>query len=302
MDDGPWIFRGCALMLEEFDGATPTPSVIPSKVLAWVQIHKVPPLYRSEKIIKQLVGKVGQEIAVDMNVVSTVNGDFHRARVKLDAAKLLARFVTLAPEGRASMLLQVKYEKMPRFCAHCGHMGHVHLECGTGEFKEEQLQYGDWMLAAVDTWHAGTPLVRPTAGSDQWRPRESNQGANRGGRTERGRRGRGGRTGNSREEWKKKAPEDPASSRKRGSGEAGLATSPVKPLTEPLGQDSAVTAKKQLCLDSAIQENTSAVPPPPPQYVSPRDKKRMKQQGSQKSGGDDDNKLAGSEEECRPVQ
>ncbi|CAN6323855.1 unnamed protein product [Urochloa humidicola] len=29
MEDGPWIFRGCALMLEEFDGATAAPTVFP---------------------------------------------------------------------------------------------------------------------------------------------------------------------------------------------------------------------------------------------------------------------------------
>ena len=32
MEDGPWLFRGCALMLEEYDGATPLPSVEPNIV------------------------------------------------------------------------------------------------------------------------------------------------------------------------------------------------------------------------------------------------------------------------------
>jgi hypothetical protein len=34
MEEGPWIFRENALMLEEFDGATPVPVAIPSKVQA----------------------------------------------------------------------------------------------------------------------------------------------------------------------------------------------------------------------------------------------------------------------------
>ena len=44
MEEGPWLFRNCALMVEPFDGATSVPTVIPSKVQAWIQIHKLPPL------------------------------------------------------------------------------------------------------------------------------------------------------------------------------------------------------------------------------------------------------------------
>jgi hypothetical protein len=47
--------------------------------------------------------------------------------------------------------MQVLFEKMPKFCDHCVLMGHTVLECGTGEFSEEQLQFGDWMLAPITT-------------------------------------------------------------------------------------------------------------------------------------------------------
>jgi hypothetical protein len=43
MEEGPWIFRGYAPMMEEFDGATPIPAKLPSSVRVWVQIHKIPP-------------------------------------------------------------------------------------------------------------------------------------------------------------------------------------------------------------------------------------------------------------------
>lgn len=43
MEDRPWIFRGCALMLGEHDGSTTMSAKEPEKVLAWVQIHRVPP-------------------------------------------------------------------------------------------------------------------------------------------------------------------------------------------------------------------------------------------------------------------
>ncbi|CAN6249597.1 unnamed protein product [Urochloa humidicola] len=157
MEDGPWIFRGCALMLEEFDGSTSVPTVLPNKVTAWIQIHRIPPLFRTEAILQQLASKVGEVLKVEMKAVATSKGDFHRARVKLLADRPLARFVTLSPEGRDNIVLQVKYEKMPRFCSFCGWMGHTHLECGTGEHEEEDLHFGPWMCADEEFWHPATP-------------------------------------------------------------------------------------------------------------------------------------------------
>jgi hypothetical protein len=40
-------------------------------------------------------------------------------------------------------VFKLKYEKMPRFCGACGFIGHSHLECGTGEYVEDDLKWGD---------------------------------------------------------------------------------------------------------------------------------------------------------------
>lgn len=101
--------------------------VVPNKVPAWIQIHRIPHLYRTEMIIKLLAEKVGEVVTVDMRSVPSNMGDFYRVRVMLRASAPLARFVTLSPDGRDAIILQVKYEKMPRFCSYCGFMGHVHL-------------------------------------------------------------------------------------------------------------------------------------------------------------------------------
>jgi hypothetical protein len=76
-------------------------------------------------------------------VVSNGRGDFHRSMVSLHAIRSLVPFVTFVLKGCAPMLLLVKYEGMPRYCAHYGLMRHVHLEYGTGEFTDEELQFGD---------------------------------------------------------------------------------------------------------------------------------------------------------------
>jgi hypothetical protein len=102
---------------------------------------------------------VGEIVSVEIKVVSSTNGDFHRTRTNLQALVPLARVVTLSPNGSEIMLLNMKYEKIPRFYSFCGNMGHTHLECGMGEHATEELQYGEWMIADEETWRSGTPRV-----------------------------------------------------------------------------------------------------------------------------------------------
>ncbi|KAM0873654.1 hypothetical protein ACQ4PT_037942 [Festuca glaucescens] len=174
MEEGPWLFRGCALMVEPFDGVTMIPTVIPTKVQAWIQIHKLPPLFRNKEVLTQLASRVGEVISVDLVVIHTRTGDFHRARVKLNSKQPLARFVPLALEGSERMFLQVKYEKLPKYCSFCGFMGHSYLECGTGEHAEADLHFGDWMIADESLWKPGTPgahIRRPVRSHDLERGR-----------------------------------------------------------------------------------------------------------------------------------
>jgi hypothetical protein len=147
MEDGPWLFRGCALMTEPFDGETMMPKVLPSGVEVWAQIHRLPPLFRKKEVIEQLAQRVGKFLASDGVAVQTRTGVFHRVRVKLDSLKPLTRFVPLTLEGSERMFLQVQYEKLPKYCEHCGLMGHTYLECGTGEHGEDERQFGPWMIS-----------------------------------------------------------------------------------------------------------------------------------------------------------
>ena len=71
--------------------------MIPSKVQVWIQIHKLPPLYSTEVIVSQLAWKVGEVTEVGMRAIPGDNGDFHRARIRLESSKPLVRFVSLAP-------------------------------------------------------------------------------------------------------------------------------------------------------------------------------------------------------------
>jgi hypothetical protein len=61
--------------------------------------------------------------------------------------------------GGKREIFQLKYEKMLRFCAACGFIGHSHLECGTEEHDEDNLKWGDWLKADWESWYG-----RGTAG------------------------------------------------------------------------------------------------------------------------------------------
>jgi hypothetical protein len=113
-----------------------------------MQIHILPIGYRNEALIKKR--KVGRAIKVETNVHGAWN--FVRVRVILDVRKPLARFVTISRAGQREFY-QVKYEKLQKFCGACGFMGHIHLECGSGEHKEDKLKWGDFLKADLDTWH-----------------------------------------------------------------------------------------------------------------------------------------------------
>jgi hypothetical protein len=169
--------------IEPYDGLALPETVDLNFFTTWLQIHKIPVGYRKESFIKNLTErKVGKVVETQLNVLGA--GNFVRVRVRLDVRKPLARFVSVSREGERE-IYPIKFEKMPRFCGACGFVGHTHLECGTGEFDEDKLKWGDFLKADWDSWHA-----RGTGGS-----RGGSSGRGVGDRTSRGRMGGRGREG-----------------------------------------------------------------------------------------------------------
>ena len=127
MEKGLWLFINYALVVEPFDRATMVSKVAPKGVQAWIQIHKIPPLFKNKVVIEQLAARVGEVISVGLMAVHTKAGDFHHTCVKLDSTKPLTCFVPLVLEGQDHIFLQIKYERLPKFCDHCGLMGHNYM-------------------------------------------------------------------------------------------------------------------------------------------------------------------------------
>ncbi|KAM0881221.1 hypothetical protein ACQ4PT_033100 [Festuca glaucescens] len=160
LHEGPWIFRQLGVLLEPYDGIADPNSVELDRIIVWVQVRGILPLFRKEELVKNMAARIGEVKGVDLYALGASGTSFVRVRVKLDVNKALTRFVGLHPEGNVKMTFQVLYEKLPKFCDVCGFLGHDDLKCGAGVHEEEVKQYGEWMMAPVEDWHPQTSSVR----------------------------------------------------------------------------------------------------------------------------------------------
>jgi hypothetical protein len=248
---GLWLFRQNIVCIEKYDGLSDPETIDLNTFATWIQIHKLPVGYRNIALIKNLMEKkVGKVLKVETDVNGM--GNFVRARVKLDVRKALARFVSISREGQRQ-IYQVQYEKMPKFCGACGLVGHIHLECGTGEYDEDKLKWGDFLKADWSTWHG-----RNTGGN-----RRGGGRAGRGGRTnpdwesDRGRANQGGRGGAGPQSWRYNAL---AYEEKTNIMEGNLddtATSPVKNKDEEMSERELldVNTKRRLLLEDVHEQD-----------------------------------------------
>ncbi|KAE8794044.1 hypothetical protein D1007_31339 [Hordeum vulgare] len=147
MHQGPWIFRGLMVVIEEYDGKGKPHVVALDRMLVWAQIHDTPELYRREVVLDQLARRIGQVKSVEMNPARVFEGSYARVRVKIKVDEPLVRFTPLKITGEENLLLPVKYEKIGFFCEVCGIMGHNLEECGDGIHGPDEVEYGQWMVA-----------------------------------------------------------------------------------------------------------------------------------------------------------
>ncbi|KAM0845276.1 hypothetical protein ACQ4PT_056479 [Festuca glaucescens] len=289
MNQGPWLFRKLDVMIAEYDRMSDLAMVLLNRVAVWAQIHSLPELYRDQSVVDQLVRRIGQVKSVEMTHKRWYEGDYIRVRASIDVAKPLIRFVPLNIGSEGRKMLPVKYEKIGYFCDVCGVLGHDLEECGDGIHKDEDIQYGKWMLAKRRSQISGVPSFRASFPGHF------------------GGRGRGGRSGFE-------------GARKRLSGDVfadddldDTTSSPIKD-PKPVDMDEDRDPNKvidggaakrldfeesDMDADSHSNGNDCSVgeeeltPPPPPPYTNPRDKKARKvDENSSRTSSTDNDKLA----------
>lgn len=144
---GPWDFKGMALVIAEYDGFKKPEMVKLDRIETWCQIHKLPDMVlKRENFVKAMAARIGEVLELQIVLPNGFVGEFVRARVRLDVNKKLTRFVSFTKAGQTDFY-QVKFEKLPVFCYNCGLLGHWHEECGTGEHNTDNMEWGLFILA-----------------------------------------------------------------------------------------------------------------------------------------------------------
>ena len=116
MHQGPWDFRGSALLIQEYDGFSNPKSVKLDRIETWSQIHKLPDgVLKKRAFVENMAKRTGEVQEIQIELPNGFVGQFIRVRVKLDVNKKLTRFVSFSKGGKTEFF-QVKYEKLPNFC------------------------------------------------------------------------------------------------------------------------------------------------------------------------------------------
>lgn len=129
---GPWLHRGDALLVAEFNGLT-SPSNIPLEVVPiWIRIYDLP-LVLMTKARGELYGsKFGRVREVDVEADGRNRHDFFRIRVDLPVTKPLKSKIAIRINVHGSEEIKrfdVRYERIPYFCFFCGFIGHSDKDC-----------------------------------------------------------------------------------------------------------------------------------------------------------------------------
>ncbi|XBH89776.1 hypothetical protein VPH35_081604 [Triticum aestivum] len=301
MHQGPWIYRGLMVAIEEYDGKGKPDLVQLDRVHVWAQIHDTPELYRKEIIVDQLARRIGQVKSVEMNPNRVFEGNYVRVRAKIKLADPLVRFAPLNIKGEGRILLPVRYEKIGFFCEVCGVLGHSMEQCGDGVHSPEEVEYGEWMKATrramPDNQNRDPSWNRGNSTRGRGRARGGGRGRNNGAKK------RSSEDAGLGEEIDKDGDDDLKDTAESPLKDKGVDVGTVRPQTtvsRKLNMDKqADESIRGGSLDASVQ-GASVVPPPPPPYVTPRDRKKQKQGSSPNKSNMDS--VAGSSEERRRVQ
>jgi hypothetical protein len=92
MQEGPWNFRGNAVIITPYDGVTQPSKVKLDTLDIWIQIHDVPTLYAH--LVPSLAAKVG-EVLFSETASYDFTGNFYRVWVRINVHKPLKNDVSL---------------------------------------------------------------------------------------------------------------------------------------------------------------------------------------------------------------
>ncbi|PON92906.1 Zinc knuckle CX2CX4HX4C [Trema orientale] len=129
-DQGPWTVNGSLLVIKEWPPQTPLSEVKFESADLWIRVHGLPLCYFSEDNAK----RIGQRAGSVINVMvpkprSNLWGRSLRIQVEVNLLRPLVAGFFLKNEFGTPQWIQLKYERLCKFCHHCGLVDHEENSC-----------------------------------------------------------------------------------------------------------------------------------------------------------------------------
>ncbi|CAI9778772.1 unnamed protein product [Fraxinus pennsylvanica] len=172
MNGRPWSFDKQLICVQDCEEAISIKDILFNKEAFWVQCHDLPFAGMNQKTGHEIGARLGKVLSVNTDSSGVCMGEFLRVKVLINISKPISRgrFLNI---GGIKHWIPFKYERLPKFCYHCGLIKHPVGRC---EKKEEGLaigngfdqQYGAWLRASGKR-QEGThsPVGSPKAQGDR---------------------------------------------------------------------------------------------------------------------------------------
>ena len=157
-----WSFDKYLVVIQRYDGESPTCDLIFNKATFWVLVHDIPYKYMTNHMAKCLCDIV-HKVQKSSGAVHDDGVQFMRVRVTLDLNLPLCQGCVITLEGGGKSWVSFKYERLSNLCYWCGRLSHDDKNCNLwinskGTLKVKNQQFGSCLRAAPYT-SAGKDVI-----------------------------------------------------------------------------------------------------------------------------------------------